>query len=118
MIRLVFAIIVGFVVFVLAYIWNVPRLGFAPSSTASLSWTAPERDADGNVLDDLSYYKVYWSQDLQNKSVNVEQTTEVLKEFTDLSPGVWYFWVSAVDESGNESEIVGPVEKRLGETGV
>ena len=70
---------------------------------ARLSWAPPFFNTDQTPLTDLATYRV-WSElngdalapvDLPNTITGVT--------ISDLAPGRYTFWVTAVDTSGNES---------------
>lgn len=75
------------------------------TASAELSWKAPTTNEDGTPLTDLVGYRVKWG-DVQDTWA---QTTDVDQSITShtipaLARGkVWYFGVSALDMSGNES---------------
>lgn len=75
------------------------------TSAVTLTWQAPTVNADGSPLLDLSGYLVRWGT-VQGSHPNVRQinnasvSTFVVEE---LAPGTYFFTVSALDTSGNES---------------
>jgi len=79
----------------------------------TLSWQHPTINTDGSPLTDLNRYKVYYgtsSRDYPNSiDVGVNNTASV----GDLSPGTWYFTVTAIDHSGNESGFSNEVQKNI-----
>ncbi len=82
--------------------------------TAVLSWTAPTQNVDGSALTNLTGYRVYWGTSsrnyTQNATVNGAGTTSYT---TSLSPGTWYFAISAVDGTGAESTRSNEVSKTV-----
>ena len=82
-------------------------LAQTPTYTVTLAWTAPTTNADGSPLTDLAGYRVYWGVmpgDHPN-SVDVGlTTTHVMTEQVLLSDTRYYFAVTAVDDSGLESD--------------
>jgi hypothetical protein len=74
-----------------------------PSSSAVLSWDPPTTNADGSELTDLARYNVYYGPDINNYTMipigNVTTYT-----VNNLSSGTYYFVVTALDDSDNESE--------------
>ena len=82
--------------------------------TAVLSWTAPTQNVDGSPLTNLAGYKVYWGTTpgtySSNASVSGAGTTTYT---TNLTPGTWYFAVSALDATGAESAKTNEVSKTV-----
>lgn len=93
------------------------------SGTATLTWTAPKTNADGTVLTDLAGYKIYYGTISGNytevKDVGIPSCSttgdnrECSYTLEDLSPGTWYFAVTAYDTSGNESDYSNEVSKKV-----
>ena len=73
--------------------------------STSLSWDAPTESEDGSPLEDLAGFRVHYGTAPGTYSNTIEipnpgVTTHLVE---NLSPGVWYFVVTAYDTSGNES---------------
>ncbi len=84
--------------------------------TAQLSWDAPDANSDGTPLTDFVRYRVYVGQTtpVTRDSVSwitVEDTTT--HTFSGLTPGVYYFAVSAVNIQGAESDLSNEVESTV-----
>jgi hypothetical protein len=82
----------------------------------TLGWDPPATDAAGGPLDDLAGYRLYFGtrsplSAARDTFVEVAPGAEFTLE--DLRPGTWYFAISAVDESGNESELSNEVRGEL-----
>jgi len=89
------------------------------TGTATLTWTAPTQNSCGPAtpsipegdpgycppLDDLAGYKVYWGTQLGNYpfSEPINDPGMLTHTVTGLAVGTWYFVVTALDTSGNES---------------
>jgi len=92
----------------------------APKEVAlTLAWDAPTTNTDGSALDpatDLSLYKIYYGTAslTYTQVVNVTNTgtTTILKTL-NLSPGTYYFVVTTVDISGQESSYSNEVVKTI-----
>lgn len=77
----------------------------AGSETIKLSWTAPTQNTDSSTLKDLFQYKIY------RNTVNNFGTATMIGRvaadiFTDgslLGGQIYYYWVTALDYTGNES---------------
>lgn len=82
--------------------------------SADLSWTAPTQNVDGSALTNLAGYKVYWGNAprayASSASVSGAGTTTFT---TNLTPGTWYFAVTAIDSTGAESEKTNEVSKTV-----
>jgi len=81
---------------------------------AVLSWTAPSKNTDGSTLTNLSGYKIYYGTSSKNYSQTVSvsgasTTTRTLQ----LSPGTYYFALTAIDASGGESAKTNEVSKTI-----
>ncbi len=84
-----------------------------PTNIVTLSWQSPTTNVDGSPLNDLNRYKVYYgimSRDY-NKSTDVGFNATV--SIGELTPGIWYFSVTAIDHSGNESGYSNEVAKAI-----
>jgi predicted patatin/cPLA2 family phospholipase len=85
------------------------------SGTATLNWTAVEKDTRGAQLTNLAGYKVYYgtSAGAMNTVVvlaNPNRTTYVV---TNLSPGHWYFTVAAYTSNGIQGLYSNTVQKTI-----
>lgn len=81
---------------------------------AVLSWKAPTQNIDGSTLTNLAGYKIYYG----NASRNYTQTISVsggstVQRTVALSPGTWYFAVTALDSRGRESAFSGEASKSI-----
>ena len=65
-------------------------------NSITLSWNPP-----ADTADDLAGYKIYFNEELEGQSLNLEQNSY---EKAGLSPGITYsFRISAYDKAGNEN---------------
>lgn len=83
----------------------------------TLEWTAPTTDAAGDPLADLAGYRVHYrntppADGPGSASLDVAGVTRATVD--GLSAGTWHFGVSALDESGNESELSNQVFVEVG----
>ena len=81
---------------------------FAIAGSATISWQA-------NTDPDLAGYRIYWSTYAGGP---YGSSTELITEttsytITDLAPGIYYFVVTAIDTSGNESGYSTEVTKTI-----
>ncbi len=77
-----------------------PALG-----TATLSWTAPTKNADGSPITDLAGYHVYYGTDPRNftQTIKISGAGHTTCVVYGLSAGKYYFAVSAYNAMGRES---------------
>lgn len=75
------------------------------TGSLSLSWTPPTLNADGSSLDDLAGYRIRWGTQTGNLPNLQEVDNPGISRFVidELAAGDYFFTVSAVDTSDNES---------------
>jgi len=82
--------------------------------SATLSWTAPTSNTDGSSLTNLAGYRIYYgtnSQQLNNQvNVDVGVSSYVIES---LSPGTWYFAMTAYNSASVESTRTALVSKTI-----
>jgi len=85
----------------------------------TLAWDAPTTNTDGSDLNpatDLSQYKIYYGTASLTYTTIVNVTnpgTATISKTFSLSPGTYYFAVTAVDSSGLESSYSNEIMKTL-----
>jgi hypothetical protein len=81
--------------------------------SASVSWEMPTTNADGSELSDLAGYRVHYglASGSYNESVDVNDASITFVQISDLEPGTWFFAVTAIDHSENESVLSAEVLK-------
>ena len=85
----------------------------------TLAWDAPTTNTDGSSLNpatDLSMYKIYYGTAslMYTTVVNVTNPgTATISKTLNLSPGTYYFSVTTVDISGQESGHSNEVMKTI-----
>jgi len=83
----------------------------------SLSWSAPVTREDGDLLSlsELEGYRVYYGtgKDDLNALVDLNDSAETTYIVTGLSPGIYYFAVTAYDFDGLESGYSEIVSKEV-----
>jgi DNA mismatch repair ATPase MutL len=85
----------------------------------TLSWTPPSTRANGDALElsEISGYEVYYFMDGspdgdgETNAINSPNITELAID--DLSPGIYYFSIAAIDTDGLASEMSEAVEADL-----
>lgn len=79
-----------------------------PTATGSLAlaWTPPTQSTDGSALNDLASYRIRWgTQPGDHPNLREVDNPGVARFVIDgLAPGNYFFIISAVDTSNNESE--------------
>ena len=68
----------------------------------TLNWTNPTLNTDGTALTDLSHIMVYWTPG-GTAGTNVGIATSYVVSGLDINL-IYQFWVTAVDDAGNESD--------------
>ena len=83
---------------------NLPT---ASSGAITLNWTAPTENTDGTPLTDLSGYDIHYGTKSGNytQSVSVSNPGIATYVVDNLTPGTYYFSVSAVNSTGTESPL-------------
>ena len=74
------------------------------TGSVTLSWTPPTQNTDGSALA-LTGYRVYWgsSQGSYANSVTVNTPGIASYVVTQLTPGTWYFVVTALSATGESA---------------
>jgi len=87
---------------------NVTAAASAPppaTGSATLSWTAPTKNADGSPIMGLAGYHIYYGTDPNHftQTVRIIGAGTTKYVVNGLSAGTYYFAVSAYNASGQES---------------
>lgn len=98
---------------------------FPADTQAIVSWSAPTINTDGSPLTDLAGYKLYWNTGGEQfvtgpggKIRAISGGTVLTTTVTGLTPGTWYFAVTALKASGTESGISNVASKAISAGGV
>jgi Putative Ig domain len=86
------------------------------TSSASLSWSAPTQNEDGSPLTDLAGYRIHYgtsASDL-NQRIEIDNPATTSKVVQSLTPGTWFFAISAYTHDGAESSRSAVVSKVIG----
>lgn len=77
------------------------------TGSATLNWTAVTQNTNGTVLTDLAGYKVHYGNTSGALTTVVVLANPSLTTYLipNLSPGVWYFGVTAYASDGTESTL-------------
>ena len=83
--------------------------------SVTLSWTPPTENADTTPLTDLDGYNIYYGLTVGNypNSITLATPGIVMAPVGNLSPGTWFFVVTAFDTSNNESEFSNVASKTI-----
>jgi hypothetical protein len=86
----------------------IPR---STNGAVTLSWSAPTENTDGSALTNLSGYNIYYGTSAYTMTsvVSVNAADAQSYVISDLSSGLWYFEITAVNLSGVESSPSGLV---------
>ena len=84
-----------------------------PTSTATLSWTAPTENTNGTPVTTLAGYTIQYgtSESALSQTVSINSPSTLSYTITGLTPGTWYFAVVAVAADGTQSALSGIVSK-------
>jgi len=91
---------------------NLPT---ASSGAVTLNWTPPTENTDGTPLTDLSGYDIHYGTASVNYTQSVAVSNAGLATYVvdNLTPGTYYFSVSAVNTSGTESPLSSEVVAKV-----
>lgn len=86
------------------------------TGNAMISWSPPTERTDGSALSDLAGYRIYYGTQSGNYTKSVTVNTAGVTSYTieGLTPGTYYFAVTAFDSGGSESAQSTPVSKKIG----
>ena len=79
----------------------------AANNSARLSWLAPAQNTDGTALTYISGDHIYVGTDPDSLGtiLDVADATATSYTVSKLSPGTWYFAISAYNAEGADSEL-------------
>ncbi len=86
--------------------------GGTNAGTATLLWVAPTTNTDGSPAT-VTGYRVYYGTASGTYTNKIDAGTTTTYTVTNLSPGTYYFAVTAYDSSGNESAFSDEVSKSI-----
>jgi Putative Ig domain len=94
--------------------FNIQVMNTGVTGIATLSWTPPSRNTDGSTYTNPGGYKIYWGVNqgayTNSAQIGTGLTTYVIDQ---LTPGTWYFSMTAFNSQGVESALTGGVSKTI-----
>ncbi len=92
----------------------VAMVSVAINETVTLAWLAPTHNVDGTPLTDLAGYRIYYGS-MSGAYTDVLEVTlsSSTRQSLILSSGSYYFAMTAVDASGNESAYSNELMKSI-----
>ncbi|MCZ6619614.1 MAG: hypothetical protein O7E57_15940 [Gammaproteobacteria bacterium] len=80
----------------------------------SLEWRAPTQNEDGSALTDLAGYVVYWGAQSRNYTGSHTINSPTITQWdVTVSPGLYFFAVTALDSGGIESQYSNEIAKTI-----
>jgi Fibronectin type III domain len=75
------------------------------TNAVSLSWLPPTENTNGSALTDLTGYTIYYGTQSQNYTNQIQVANPGLTTYVvdNLSPGTYYFAVTATAADGSQS---------------
>jgi hypothetical protein len=85
------------------------------NGTATLNWTSVTQNTNGSTLTNLAGYHVHYGTSAGNLSQTAQIANPTVTTYvvTNLSPGTWYFGVSAYTSSGMEGNLSNVGQKTI-----
>ena len=85
------------------------------AGSATLAWMPPTQNSDGTVLTNLAGYQVRYGRDASNLDQTVSLDNPSINRYVveNLSTGVWYFAVVAVNSTGVTSSLSNTSNKTI-----
>ena len=79
----------------------------ASAGAVTINWVAPTQNVDGSTLTNLSGYKIHYGTASNNYTQTIKVSNPGLATYVvdGLSPGTYYFSVSAYNSAGTESPL-------------
>lgn len=85
------------------------------SGSATLTWQAPSMRTDGSPLTDLAGFRIYYGTSSGDLRYTIDVTDPGARNYVvdNLTPGTWYFSISAKDSTGAESARSNPASTSI-----
>lgn len=87
----------------------------AASKGVTVAWTAPTENTDGSPLVNLAGYRIHYGTNPSELSNMIEIDNAEMSSYTitSLSPGIWYFAVTALNSDSIESDFSAKVNTTI-----
>jgi len=84
-----------------------PSVTASGNGTATLTWIAPTQNTNGTEVTNLAGYTIYYGKDASelSKTITVAGGATTTYVVSGLSPGTYYFAVSAYTAAGTDSAL-------------
>lgn len=84
-------------------------------STVTIDWTPPTENTDGTTLENLAGYKIHYgtASKRYTRTITVGNPGLVRYVISSLSPGTYYFSVTAYNSTGTESPLSSEVSAKV-----
>jgi hypothetical protein len=81
----------------------------------TLNWQPPTEYTDGSPLTDLAGYNIHYGTQSQSYTSTIKVSSPGIANYVveNLSPGTYYFSISAVDSTGAESDFSSEVAAKV-----
>jgi hypothetical protein len=85
----------------------VPPRPVSTTNSVTVSWQSPADNTDGSIASNLGGYKIYYGEAPRNYSSTIKIPNPGLTTYVveNLSPGQYYFAVTAYNSLGEESDF-------------
>ena len=95
--------------------FELPLSSDENSGTVTLSWLAPTENEDDSPIADLAGYVIHYTtgEDQNPGTVYVNDPTVTSHTLKNLSPGTYYFSISAIEPDGDESALSNVIAKTV-----
>jgi hypothetical protein len=94
---------------------TVAAASTALAKAVTLEWQAPTENTDGTTLADLKGYEIHYGTQSQSYSASISVTNPSVTRYVidQLSPGKYYFAITALNGSGHQSPLSNEVATTL-----
>ena len=94
-----------------------PQRQAESDGSVTLSWTAPSENEDNRPLADLAGYMIHYGTRAgqYSNTIHVDDPRVTSYEVENLSPGTYYFAITAISTDGAESALSNMIAKTVPE---
>jgi hypothetical protein len=88
------------------------------SGSVTISWMPPSTNSDGSAITDLAGYAISYGQSATTltQTIKVDSVGVTNYVIDNLTPGVWYFAIQAVNKDGIASASTPVIATTIGQT--